>query len=178
VHLCRVGQGGPEVPRDVHSDLNRFRERLTDDLDDISDDMLELHENAVAFDAPSKRQHLLDDVRARRHRRCLNRFEEFLPPPDRGPCFAVFPIAIMIGESILLRSWAIPPASVPMLSIRCARRNCRGQHFFLCHITGDHDDVRDLPVTASDNAFLRVDVADGPVVEQEAVLEPASRSPS
>ena len=34
------------------------------------------------------------------------------------------PIDTMIGVSTLLRSCAMPPASVPMLSRRCARRNC------------------------------------------------------
>ena len=33
-------------------------------------------------------------------------------------------IDIKIGASTLLRSWAMPPASVPMLSMRWARRNC------------------------------------------------------
>ena len=172
MHLCRVGQGGPEIPRDVHSDLNRFRERLTDDLDDISDDMLELHENSVAFDAPSKRQHLLDDVRAA-HRRRLNRVEEFLPPRigdlvsqyfDRHHDRRKYVVEVM-GDPAGERPDAFHPLCPQKL---------RGQHLFLCHITGDHDDVRDLPVTASDNAFLRVDVADGSVFEQEAVLEPAS----
>ena len=32
--------------------------------------------------------------------------------------------AVSIGERALFWSWALPPASVPMLCIRCARRNC------------------------------------------------------
>ena len=39
-------------------------------------------------------------------------------------CSLSMPIDIMIGVSTLFRSWAMPPASVPMLSSRCARRNC------------------------------------------------------
>ena len=35
-----------------------------------------------------------------------------------------------MGARTLLRSWAMPPASVPMLSMRCVRRNCSSIRFF------------------------------------------------
>ena len=37
---------------------------------------------------------------------------------------------IMIGARMLLRSCAMPPASVPMLSMRCARMNWASIFFF------------------------------------------------
>ena len=47
-------------------------------------------------------------------------------PVSRAPgligSFAITPVDKRIGASTLFKSWAMPPASRPMPSMRCARR--------------------------------------------------------
>ena len=39
------------------------------------------------------------------------------------------PAEIRIGANMLFKSWAMPVASVPMPSMRCARKNCASSFF-------------------------------------------------
>ena len=78
VHLSRVGLDRREIPRNICLDLDRFGECLTDNLDNLIDDMLKLHEYAIAFEPSAECQDLSHDVCASLCR-CLNRREDPLP---------------------------------------------------------------------------------------------------
>ena len=84
--------------------------------------------DALPFDAARERQHLADQLRA-----ALGAGPAASSPARDPRRSASAPsstsIDISTGVSTLLRSWAMPPARVPMLSMRCARRNCRSSFF-------------------------------------------------
>ena len=109
-----------------HVDVTRrwcFGNVSASDLLDVPDQVPQLDLHAVALDAAREGEHLLHHVGAAL-RAALDGARARRGASGRARPSCSSSIDIMIGARMLLRSWAMPPASVPMLSIRWARRNC------------------------------------------------------